>query len=168
MRAELDAALPAVDIDRATVILDGFEVLKDISLSIREGEHLCLLGPNGCGKSTIVGLISGEVPALWRRSAPVRLFGEELWDLFALRGRLGIVSDRLQVRHSREESVGDVILSAFGPSAKIRPPLTRTTRSISGGISARSWLTRTMAWPRAARELTRPEKPARAAMSSGV
>jgi iron complex transport system ATP-binding protein len=103
----------AVEIDRATVLMSGTEVLKEISLVIREGEHLCLLGPNGSGKSSIVGLVSGDIPAVWRATPPVRLFGEELWDLFALRGRLGIVSDRLQLRHSRGETVMEVLLSAF-------------------------------------------------------
>lgn len=36
----------------------GREILKDISLEIRKGERLLLLGENGCGKTTLMRLIS--------------------------------------------------------------------------------------------------------------
>ena len=35
------------------------EVIKDLSLEVREGEFLTLLGPSGCGKTTILRMISG-------------------------------------------------------------------------------------------------------------
>ena len=39
------------------------EVLKDISLSIDEGDFLVLVGPSGCGKSTTLRLLAGlELP----------------------------------------------------------------------------------------------------------
>jgi iron complex transport system ATP-binding protein len=91
----------------------GREVLKGISLSLSPGEHACILGPNGSGKSTIVKLISGELSPLYREPAAIRLFGQERWELFALRSRLGIVSDGLQSVHARDESVLDTILSGF-------------------------------------------------------
>ena len=31
---------------------DGFDVINNISLNVKYGENLCILGPNGCGKST--------------------------------------------------------------------------------------------------------------------
>ena len=34
-------------------------VLDDVNLTVDEGEFVCLLGPTGCGKSTIVHLIAG-------------------------------------------------------------------------------------------------------------
>jgi iron complex transport system ATP-binding protein len=103
----------AVELEHATLVRDGAELLRDFSLVMSRNEHVAILGPNGSGKSSLVGLISGEFFAYHREPAPVRLFGQSLWNLFELRHRLGIVSDRLQQRHSRDESVTDVLLSAF-------------------------------------------------------
>ncbi len=111
--AAASAAIAAVEIEQATVVRGGTEVLRDLSLVISRREHVAILGPNGSGKSSLVGLLSGELFAYHREPAPVRLFGQELWNLFELRHRLGIVSDRLQVRHSRDETVMDVLLSAW-------------------------------------------------------
>lgn len=36
-------------------------VLKEVSISISEGEFVCLLGPNGAGKTTLARLIAGEL-----------------------------------------------------------------------------------------------------------
>lgn len=38
---------------------NNFEVLKDISISINEGEFVCIVGPSGCGKSVLLSLIAG-------------------------------------------------------------------------------------------------------------
>ena len=39
----------------------GFQALKDINLSIQEGEIFALLGPNGAGKTTLISTICGIV-----------------------------------------------------------------------------------------------------------
>jgi len=37
----------------------GVDILKGINLHINEGEIVCLIGPNGCGKSTVLRTICG-------------------------------------------------------------------------------------------------------------
>ena len=37
----------------------SFEALKDIQLSIHQGEFVCFLGPSGCGKTTLLRIIAG-------------------------------------------------------------------------------------------------------------
>ncbi len=38
---------------------DSFEVLRDITISAKDGEFICILGPSGCGKTILLYLIAG-------------------------------------------------------------------------------------------------------------
>ncbi|MEG0855780.1 MAG: ABC transporter ATP-binding protein [Terrisporobacter sp.] len=33
---------------------DGKDIIKDVSFTVKNGENLCIVGPNGCGKSTLL------------------------------------------------------------------------------------------------------------------
>lgn len=50
------------------------QVLRDVSLTLRRGERLAVIGPNGLGKSTLLKIVMGRVPA---DSGSVR-FGHEV------------------------------------------------------------------------------------------
>jgi len=56
--------------------------LRDLSLSVHEGDFISLLGPSGCGKSTALRLIAGL-------STPTA--GRILWDGGKAAGDLGVV-----------------------------------------------------------------------------
>ena len=52
-----------VSVEKANMVFNtkhgSFVALKDINLSIREGEFVTLIGHSGCGKSTLLNLVAG-------------------------------------------------------------------------------------------------------------
>ncbi len=46
-------------IDRLSKSFGRTQVLRDMSLAVRDGEFMSLLGPSGCGKSTLLRIIAG-------------------------------------------------------------------------------------------------------------
>ncbi len=89
---------PLLQLHEATVVKNGARVLDSISLIIRDGEHSAVLGPNGAGKSSFIRLIARLDYPLdnGNGTPPVSIMGKELWNVFELRSRLGIVSTELQ------------------------------------------------------------------------
>lgn len=41
---------------------NGIDIIKDISLKVIKGSNLCILGPNGCGKTTLLKAMAGIIP----------------------------------------------------------------------------------------------------------
>ena len=67
-------------------------VLHDVNLTIRAGEHVAILGPNGCGKSTLILAMTCQIYPIVQPGMRVRIFGRERWDLTELRRHFGVVS----------------------------------------------------------------------------
>ena len=49
-------------VDRLNAGYGKLDVLKDVSLNVRQGEIVTLLGPNGAGKTTLLSALSGLLP----------------------------------------------------------------------------------------------------------
>jgi iron complex transport system ATP-binding protein len=96
-----------------TAALDGF------SLRIGADEHVAILGPNGCGKSTLIKTITRECYPVAQPDSAMTILGEESWDVFSLRARLGIVSNDLMASCTSEANGRDVVLSGFFSSISI-------------------------------------------------
>jgi len=95
--------------------------LHDINMEIACGEHVCILGPNGCGKSTLIKTITRECYPLAREGSSISILGRERWDIFELRSLLGIVSPDLLASCTTDATGLDVVLSGFFSSTRIFP-----------------------------------------------
>lgn len=104
---------PILDIQHATVYRGDTCVFSDFSLALQEGEHAAILGPNGAGKSTLLKLLSGEVHAMPRDETWMALFGDERWNVWEVRKRIGIVSHDLHRDYLICAEGLNVILSGF-------------------------------------------------------
>lgn len=82
---------------------------------------MCILGPNGCGKSTLIKTITRECYPLVREDSAMRILGRDRWDIFELRARLGIVSPDLLASCTTDSTGRDVVLSGFFSSTRIFP-----------------------------------------------
>ncbi len=87
-QAEHPDDIPAIQVNNVDFSYGPVQVLFDLSLEVKKGETLALLGTNGAGKSTILKVITGLVTP---ERGVVRLHGQTI--TFAtpeVRGKLGI------------------------------------------------------------------------------
>lgn len=112
---------PLLELENVTVIRGERAALQEVTLRIEAGEHVCILGPNGCGKSTLIKTITRECYPLARDGSAMRILGRERWDIFELRTHLGIVSPDLLASCTTDSTGRDVVLSGFFSSTRIFP-----------------------------------------------
>ena len=112
---------PLLALNHVTVIRGERAALDDLSLRIEAGEHVCILGPNGCGKSTLIKTITRECYPLANEQSSMSILGRERWDIFELRALLGIVSPNLLASCTSDATGRDVVLSGFFSSTRIFP-----------------------------------------------
>src|ERR1700739_1709574 len=116
-----DATEPLLELRNVSVVRGDNLALDRVSLRIEQGEHLCILGPNGCGKSTLIKTLTRECYPIARDESSIRILGRDLCNIFQLRSLLGIVSPDLLAACTPDATGLDVVLSGFFSSTRIFP-----------------------------------------------
>ena len=70
--------MSVLELDSVEKTFGGLTAVDDVSLSVEEGELVCLLGPSGCGKSTTLRTVAGfETPD----TGTIRIRGRDVTDV---------------------------------------------------------------------------------------
>lgn len=136
---------------------NGLEALKDINLTVEQGDFFALLGPNGAGKSTCIGVITSLVT---KTAGSIQIFDADL-DSAKERAKsyIGLVPQEFnfngfeQVRHilvtqagyygvppKEAEPRADQLLKQLGLWEKRFSP----SRALSGGMKRRLMIARAL------------------------
>jgi iron complex transport system ATP-binding protein len=99
---------PVLEIDHVDYVRSDRYLLRDISLTVRPGDHWVLIGPNGAGKTTLLRLLGAlQHPT----GGTVKVLGEQLGkvDMRALRTAIGHVDPRHPLQYPL--TVREVVLT---------------------------------------------------------
>jgi zinc transport system ATP-binding protein len=121
-----DPGPPLIEVDRVTAGYRREAILEEVSLSIRAGDFLAVIGPNGGGKTTLVKVILGLLEP-WS--------GEVRRHLSARRGAMGYVPQHAGFDPAFPMRVSDVVRTG---RLGLRGPLHRWSaadrRAVAGAI----------------------------------
>lgn len=135
----------------------GVQAVKGIDLTVERGDFYALLGHNGAGKSTTIGIISSLVN---KTSGSVKVFGYDLdTQKTQLKQQIGLVPQ--EFNFNQFEKVLDVLTQQAGfygiplKEAKVRAEMwlkkldlwekrTHLTRELSGGMKRRVMIARAL------------------------
>ena len=111
---------PVIELEKVSCVLSGRPVLDSVDLKVREGDLYAVIGPNGGGKTTLLRVILGLLPA---SSGTVRVFGS---DPVQARSRIGYVPQYRTFEFHYPVTVEEMVLS--GRLGHIRSPLRRFSK----------------------------------------
>ncbi|KGJ87072.1 ABC transporter ATP-binding protein [Colwellia psychrerythraea] len=88
----------------------GFQALKGIDLTVKQGDFFALLGPNGAGKSTSIGVITSLVN---KTAGQVKIFGYDIdTDLEKAKSYIGLVPQ--EFNFSQFEPLVNILVNQAG------------------------------------------------------
>jgi len=99
--------MKAIEINNLIIKLNGREVLKDINLSLNEGQFIGIVGPNGGGKTTLLRAILGLMKPT---SGEIRIFGRPPEEVLKTGCMFGYLPQILKVEPDFPIRVIDVVM----------------------------------------------------------
>jgi iron complex transport system ATP-binding protein len=115
-------------------------VLQDVNLTIATGEHIAILGPNGCGKSTLIKAMTCECYPIVRSGMEMKVYGRDRWEVQELRKHLGVVATELPGERTSVTRGLDAVVSGFFSSSTLWPNLEVTEPMRASAMEALSLL----------------------------
>ena len=82
---------PYIKLENVSFSYDSVPVIEDLTFTVRKGEYLGIIGPNGGGKTTLIKIILG---LLHPTNGVITLFGKDRHD-FKEKHRIGYVPQRI-------------------------------------------------------------------------
>ena len=110
----LPAEGPLLTLKGVNVSYGELQVLTDVDWELQRGQHCCVSGPNGCGKTTLLSLITGDNHKAYGQNITLfgqpRGSGESIWDI---KQKYGQVDTQLHLNFARGMRVVEVVVSGF-------------------------------------------------------
>jgi len=107
-------------------------ILQQINWQVKAGEHWCLLGLNGSGKTSLLNMVNGYQ---WPTSGKISVLGHAFgsYDLRELRKEIGWVSTSLQQKLYGSDTAIEIVLSGRESSIGIYDTPTDEEREKANG-----------------------------------
>jgi iron complex transport system ATP-binding protein len=115
--------VPLVEMRNATIWRGSTCVFENLDLTIEQHERVAIVGPNGCGKTTLLKAINRELYPVTRPDTVFRVLGRDRWNVWELRKHIGLVSQDLQQRYTPATTALEVVVSGFHSSIGIHGTL---------------------------------------------
>jgi molybdate transport system ATP-binding protein len=111
---ELPAAGALVELRNVAVSYGELAVLREVNWVLTRDTHCCVSGPNGCGKTTLLSLITGDNHKAYGQDITLfgirRGSGESVWDI---KQKYGQLDTQLHLNYVRGMRVVEVVVSGF-------------------------------------------------------
>ncbi|MCC7376619.1 MAG: ATP-binding cassette domain-containing protein [Verrucomicrobiales bacterium] len=110
-----------LEVQGLTVRRGTTEILTDVSWRVGAGEHWLILGPNGSGKTSLLGALTGYLtPTAGRLELLGQRYGRSDWPM--LRRRVGLVSSTLRQMIHEDETALEIVIEGRYAAIDLREP----------------------------------------------